>query len=80
MDFIKKALVIFVVVGTAHFLYNYAFEDGVYFGNGLGRLEILKENLHRQAIMEKDLAREKAIVSSLLTDTDLSNSKLKQNN
>jgi hypothetical protein len=80
MDFLIIALVILVVVGTALFVYKYAFEDGVYFGKGQGRLEILKENLHRQAIMEKDLAREKAIVSGLLTDTDLSNSKFKQIN
>ena len=47
MTLIGIACIIVVVVGSVHFVYKKAFSQGYCIGVGVGRLQILEENVKR---------------------------------
>ena len=50
MTYIGIACIIIAVVGSVHFVYKNAFAHGHYVGIGVGRLQILEEDVKRSEI------------------------------
>jgi len=69
MDYLGIAAIIAVVVGAVRFVHVTAFKDGVYVGKSMGRLEVLEEDMIRQAVKDEEIKVEKAIVAQLTEET-----------
>ena len=69
MDYFGIAAIIAVVVGAVRFVHVTAFKDGIFVGKGLGRLEVLEEDMIRQAVKDEEVKHEKAIVAQLTEET-----------
>jgi len=69
MDYLGIAAIIVVVVGAVRFVHATAFKDGIFVGKSLGRLEVLEEDMIRQAVKEEEIKHEKAIVAQLTEET-----------
>ena len=69
MDYLGIAAIIVVVVGAVRFVHVTAFKDGIFVGKSLGRLEVLEEDMIRQAVKDEEVKHEKAIVAQLTEET-----------
>ena len=64
----ELALLIATVVGAVHFVHRYAFKEGHSIGIVVGREEILRENIQRTRIMDRDNRDLMTLVAQITND------------